>query len=90
MKKIIVILSTSIIFLTLLLSGCLGAHQECPRCEGSGRDPGTFFFTECPNCDGDGEVGLYMDDEGLEDTLSFVFVMVFIIVIVVLWMLRRR
>lgn len=89
MKKNIMILSTCIIFLTMIFSGCLGSHQECPRCEGSGRDPGTFFFTECPNCDGDGEVGLFMDDEGLEDLLSFVFVFVIIVIIIVIIALKR-
>jgi len=89
MKKNLVLLSTCIIFLTLLLTGCLGSHQECPRCEGSGRDPGTFFFTECENCGGDGEVGLFMDDEGLEDLLSFVFVFVIIVLIIVIIALKR-
>lgn len=90
MKRTIILLSTSIILLTMLLSGCLGSHQECPRCEGSGRDPGTFFFTECENCDGDGEVGLFMDDEGLEDILSFVFIMIIIVLIIVIIAFKRR
>lgn len=74
----------------LLLSGTLtsstygffGQHRICPRCHGLGRDPATLFLTSCPTCGGDGEVGIFMDDEDLEDGLSFLFVGVIVILMI--------
>ena len=55
-------------------SGLFGSHDTCPRCYGVGRDPATLFVSSCPRCGGDGEVGIFIDDEGLEDVLSFLLV----------------
>ena len=63
-------------------SGFFGQHRTCPRCGGLGRDPATLFLTSCPTCGGDGEVGIFMDDEDLEDGLSFLFVGVIVIVVI--------
>ncbi|MCX7914553.1 MAG: hypothetical protein N2511_08215 [Thermodesulfovibrionales bacterium] len=52
-------------------SGFFGQYRICPRCNGVGRDPATLFLTLCPKCGGDGIVGIFMDDEDLEDVLSF-------------------
>ena len=61
----------------------LGQHDTCPRCHGTGRDPGVLFLTSCPTCGGDGEVGLLMDDEDLEDVLSFAGLGVIVIAVIV-------
>lgn len=60
----------------------LGIHKTCPRCDGTGRDPGTLLITSCPKCGGDGEVGLLMDDEGLEDMISFGLIAIIIVAVV--------
>ena len=79
----------TLVFLVLLFtfassaSGFLGQHRTCPRCGGIGRDPATLFLTPCPTCGGDGEVGIFMDDEDLEDGLSFLLVGVIVIVVIV-------
>ena len=79
----------TLIFLVLLINftssayGFFGQHRTCPRCNGLGRDPATLFLTSCPTCGGDGEVGIFMDDEDLEDGLSFLFVGVIVIVLIV-------
>jgi len=76
------------VFLVLLISfapsasGFFGQHRTCPRCQGIGRDPATLFLTACPTCGGDGEVGIFMDDEKLEDGLSFLFAGVIVIVVI--------
>ncbi len=84
MKKTVVILFAVTIFLTLLLSGCLGQHKTCPDCGGIGRNPGTLFFTECPTCGGDGEVGMIIPDEELEDILSYIAVIIIVVVFIVI------
>lgn len=64
------------------VSGFFGQHKTCPRCGGIGRDPATLFLTSCPTCGGDGEVGIFMNDENLEDGLSFLLVGVIVIVVI--------
>jgi len=85
MKKLVfftlVFLVLSISF-TSSASGFLGQHRTCPRCGGIGRDPATLFLAPCPQCGGDGKVGIFMDDEDLEDGLSFLFVGVVVIAVV--------
>ena len=71
-----------LIFLTISLSGCLGEHKECPECGGTGRDPSLLFLTECPVCGGDGEVGMFIEDEGLEDILSYLILFIIVISII--------
>ena len=61
----------------------LGLHRTCPRCGGWGRDPATLGLTRCPMCGGDGEVGIFMNDEYLEDILSFIGLIVVIISVIV-------
>jgi len=78
---ILVFLAFSISFVPSA-SGFFGQHRTCPRCGGIGRDPATLFLTPCPRCGGDGEVGIFMDDEDLEDGLSFLFVGVVVIVMI--------
>ena len=63
--------------------GLFGLHKTCPRCGGTGRDPATLFLTSCPKCGGDGTIGIFMDDDDLEDTLSFIFVGFIIVVVIV-------
>lgn len=73
-----------VIFILLFsLSGCLGNHETCSNCDGTGREVETLFLTECGTCGGDGEVGLFMNDEGTEDALSWILLLVIIIVVVV-------
>lgn len=79
---ILVFLMASIPFVSSA-SGFLGQHHTCPRCGGVGRDPATLFLTLCPMCGGDGEVGIFMNDEDLEDTLSFLGVGVIVIAVIV-------
>ncbi len=96
------IMPTLMIFCVLLLaiffSGCLGQHNTCPECNGSGECQecgGTGLALdwdlkcdtchgtgECQKCGGDGKVGQFMDDEGIEDILSFIVVIVLIVFIV--------
>ena len=78
----------ALVFLVLSMSfassasGFFGQHRTCPRCDGIGRDPATLFLTSCPTCGGDGEVGIFMDDEDIEDVLSFLFIGVIVIVVI--------
>ena len=66
-----------------LAYGLFGKHKTCPRCGGTGRDPGTLFLTPCPTCGGDGEVGIFMDDEDLEDSVSFLSIAAIVILLIV-------
>ena len=77
---VFLLLSTTIVS---SVSGFFGQHRTCPRCGGLGRDPATLFLTSCPTCGGDGEVGIFMDDEDLEDGLSFLFVGVIVIAVII-------
>jgi len=86
MRKIVffvLVFLVSSIIITPSAYGFFGIHKTCPRCSGIGRDPATLFLTSCPTCGGDGEVGVFMNDENLEDGLSFLGVGVIIIAIVV-------
>ena len=77
---VFLLLSTTIVS---SVSGFFGQHRTCPRCGGIGRDPTTLFLTSCPTCGGDGEVGIFMDNEDIEDVLSFFFVGAIVIVVIV-------
>lgn len=63
--------------------GLFGKHKICPRCAGTGRDPGTLFLTACPMCGGDGEIGIFMNDEDLEDVVSYLSVVAVGIILIV-------
>ena len=65
------------------VSAFFGQHRTCPRCAGIGRDPATLFLFPCPTCGGDGEVGIFMDDEDIEDFLSFLLVGVIVVIVIV-------
>ena len=85
-KKRLVFFTLAFLLLSITFvssaSGLFGQHETCPRCGGTGRDPGTIFLTPCPTCDGDGEVGIFMDDEDTEDLLSFLLVGVIVVVVI--------
>lgn len=66
-----------------LACGLFGQHKTCPRCGGTGLDPATLFLTACPTCGGDGEVGIFMDDEDLEDSVSFLSIAAIVILLIV-------
>ncbi|MEW5760152.1 MAG: zinc ribbon domain-containing protein [Candidatus Thermoplasmatota archaeon] len=85
MKEEIVPISITFCILSLLIffSGCLGEHNTCPHCDGTGRNPETLGVTSCPKCGGDGKVGLFLNDEGSEDLLSFLVVGILLIVVIV-------
>ena len=67
---------------TPLVSALFGMHRTCPRCGGLGLDPANLFLTSCPTCGGDGEVGVFMDNEDVEDVTSFLLVGVIIILVI--------
>jgi hypothetical protein len=74
----------TLLFLVLLTTftsayGFLGQHRTCPRCGGTGRDPYTLFLTPCPMCDGDGKIGIFINDEKLEDFISYLLIIIIIV-----------
>jgi hypothetical protein len=99
-RKRVLFLCFALIFLTFSFSGCLGIHDECSECGGDGiverqqTNPFEFtpLLTKCDECDGDGEVGIFIENELIEDILSVIFLIAIIIapVILVAFWNRRR
>jgi hypothetical protein len=89
-RKRVIIIFITVIFMEVFLSGCLGEHQTCHECGGVGSWESSEEIVEfggyCDRCDGDGEIGLFINDEETEDTLSIALVIIIIMIIVFIGM----
>lgn len=81
-RELIIFILFSLLAMNFFVHSALclfGLHRTCPRCGGWGRDPATLGLTRCPMCSGDREVGIFMNDEHLEDSLSFIGLVIIIV-----------